>query len=78
MNAKKAKHTISMTPRSSVEQNIAMKMPSTEQLDTKQVHDVSMKPSGDDDDGFNEFLEVVNSSGSSPAKPSESMTTVVS
>ena len=61
-----------------MDQNIKIKkMPSTDEyMDTKPTGDV-VKPSDSADDGFNEFLKVMNS-GSSSAKPTESTTTVVS
>lgn len=83
MNTKAEKQNISMTPRSSVEQNTKIKMPppGAEQTMDKQARDAeSAKPGGStDDDGFNEFLDMMKSSGSVSAKAlSESATTVVS
>ena len=64
----------SMTPRLSVDSNI--KMPSSPDKKTSGAKP-SSGPSGSDD-GFNEFLKVMNSSGSSTKGPNESVATVVS
>jgi hypothetical protein len=75
-----AKQTTSMTPRSSVENNIKINMPSSpdanEQMDMK-ARDVAADDNNNDD-GFNEFLKVIKSDSSGPKPPTESMATIVS
>jgi hypothetical protein len=65
----------SMTPRSSVEQNVKVKMASGQKDAT--THDATHK-SNNSDDGFDEFLKVISSSDSAAKAPTESVATTVS
>jgi hypothetical protein len=61
--------------------NIKINMPSSpdekEQMD-KKARDVAAANPSDNDDGFSEFLKVINSDSGAPKEPTESMATMVS